>query len=73
MNVLIGYFRRVHHAAIDGEAARRLARAVRGMQGVDPGIRIGVMGYDLTSRMPRRMEDTLGELRAALGRRRRVA
>jgi len=71
---LARHFRREHQVVITERAARRLAETVRAMHGFDAGIMLGVTGSDLAALIPRRVDATLAELRAALkGRRFHVA
>lgn len=74
MEKLIAHFRRTYGVAITDRAARRLVETVRAMEGVDPQVRLGVTGSDAAALVPRRVDVTLAELRAALaGRRHGVA
>ncbi len=74
MERLINYFLRAHQMAIGERTAQRLAETVRNMKGIDPGLRMAVTGSDATALIPRRVDLTLEELRAALeGRRSHVA
>jgi hypothetical protein len=67
---LIAYFRKVHLTIISDKMAERLAHTVRNMTMVDAGIMLGVTGSDVSALAPRRVDVTLGELRAVLGGRR---
>jgi hypothetical protein len=67
---LIAYFRKVHLTIISDRMAERLAHTVRNMSQVDAGILLGVTGSDVSALAPRRVDVTLGELRAVLGGRR---
>jgi hypothetical protein len=67
---LIAYFRRVHLTIISEKMAERLAHTVRNMSQIDAGIMLGVTGSDVSALAPRRVDVTLGELRAVLGGRR---
>lgn len=67
---LIAYFRRVHLTIISDKMAERLAHTVRNMRQVDANILLGVTGSDVSALLPRRVDVTLGELRAVLGGRR---
>ena len=67
---LIAYFRRVHLTIISEKLAERLAQTVRNMTDVDAHIRLGVTGSDVSALLPRRVDVTLGELRAVLRGRR---
>ena len=73
MDRLIAFFRREHLTLISEKMARRLAETVRNMRQVDGGIRLGVTGSDVSALLPRRVDVTLGELRAVLAGRRYVA
>jgi hypothetical protein len=66
----IAYFRAAHDLAISAKAAHRLADTVRNMKFVDGGIRLGVTGADRASLVPRRVDVSLGALRAILAGRR---
>ncbi|HLY08029.1 MAG TPA: hypothetical protein VKW04_01870 [Planctomycetota bacterium] len=70
MGRLIAHFRKVHLTIISGKAAERLAQTVRNMRHVDGGIGLGVTGSDISALVPRHVDVTLRELRAALGGRR---
>jgi len=67
---LIAYFRKVHLTIISEKMAERLAHTVRNMTQVDAAIMLGVTGSDVSALLPRRVDVTLGELRAVLGGRR---
>jgi hypothetical protein len=67
---LIAYFRREHLTIISEKMAERLAHTVRNMSRIDAGILLGVTGSDVSALLPRRVDVTLGELRAVLGGRR---
>lgn len=67
---LIAYFRKVHLTIISEKLAERLAQTVRNMTDVDAHIRLGVTGSDVSALLPRRVDVTLGELRAVLRGRR---
>ena len=67
---LIAYFRKVHLTIISEKMAERLAHTVRNMSQIDAGIMLGVTGSDVSALAPRRVDVTLGELRAVLGGRR---
>jgi hypothetical protein len=67
---LITYFRKVHLTIISEKMAERLAHTVRNMTNIDAGIMLGVTGSDVSALAPRRVDVTLGELRAVLGGRR---
>ena len=67
---LITYFRKAHLTIISEKMAERLALTVRNMRQVDAGIMLGVTGSDVSALLPRRVDVTLGELRAVLGGRR---
>jgi len=67
---LIAYFRKVHLTIISEKMAERLAHTVRNMTQIDAGIMLGVTGSDVSALAPRRVDVTLGELRAVLGGRR---
>jgi len=67
---LIAYFRKVHLTIISDKMAERLAHTVRNMTKIDAGIMLGVTGSDVSALAPRRVDVTLGELRAVLGGRR---
>ena len=67
---LIAYFRKVHLTIISDKMAERLAHTVRNMSKIDAGIMLGVTGSDVSALAPRRVDVTLGELRAVLGGRR---
>jgi hypothetical protein len=67
---LISYFRRVHLTIISEKLAERLAQTVRNMTDVDAHIMLGVTGSDVSALLPRRVDVTLGELRAVLRGRR---
>ena len=67
---LISYFRRVHLTIISEKLADRLAQTVRNMTDVDAHIMLGVTGSDVSALLPRRVDVTLGELRAVLRGRR---
>ena len=67
---LITYFRKAHLTIISEKMAERLALTVRNMRQVDAGIMLGVTGSDGSALLPRRVDVTLGELRAVLGGRR---
>ena len=67
---LIAYFRRVHLTIISEKLAERLAHTVRNMRQVDEGLTLGVTGADVSALLPRRVDVTLGELRAVLRGRR---
>jgi actin-like ATPase involved in cell morphogenesis len=67
---LMSYFRKTHQVIISEKMAQRLAHTVRNMTQVDAGILLGVMGSDASALLPRRVDVSLGELRAALGGRR---
>ena len=67
---LIAYFRKVHLTIISDKMAERLAHTVRNMTQIDAGIMLGVTGSDVSALLPRRVDVTLGELRAVLGGRR---
>ena len=67
---LIAYFRKVHLTIISEKMAERLAHTVRNMSNIDAGIMLGVTGSDVSALAPRRVDVTLGELRAVLGGRR---
>ena len=67
---LIAYFRREHLTIISEKMAERLAHTVRNMGQVDAAILLGVTGSDVSALLPRRVDVTLGELRAVLGGRR---
>jgi hypothetical protein len=73
MERLLAHFRNQHQILIAERAAARLADTVRAMRNVDPGILLGVMGSDMDALVPRRIDVTLAELRAALEGRRSVA
>ncbi|HXG61866.1 MAG TPA: hypothetical protein VNO22_10855 [Planctomycetota bacterium] len=74
MEKLIAYFRRTYAVVITDRAARRLVETVHAMEAVDPQVRLGVTGSDAAALVPRRVDVTLAELRAALaGRRHGVA
>jgi hypothetical protein len=70
MDRLIAYFRHAHLTLISEKMAQRLALTVRNMRRVDAGISLGVTGSDVSALLPRRVDVTLGELRAVLGHRR---
>jgi hypothetical protein len=70
MDRLIAYFRKAHLTIISEKMAVRLAQTVRNMRRVDAGICLGVTGSDVSALLPRRVDVTLGELRAVLGHRR---
>ena len=63
---LMAYFRKVHLTIISEKMAERLAHTVRNMTQVDSGILLGVTGSDVSALLPRRVDVTLGELRAVL-------
>ena len=67
---LIAYFRKTHLTIISDKMAERLAHTVRNMTQIDAGIMLGVTGCDVSALLPRRVDVTLGELRAVLGGRR---
>ena len=67
---LMAYFRQVHLTIISEKMAERLAHTVRNMGLVDAAILLGVTGSDVSALLPRRVDVTLGELRAVLGGRR---
>jgi len=67
---LIAYFRKVHLTIISDKMAERLAHTVRNMNQIDAHIMLGVTGSDVSALAPRRVDVTLGELRAVLGGRR---
>jgi hypothetical protein len=67
---LIAYFRKVHLTIISEKMAERLAHTVRNMSNIDAGILLGVTGSDVSALAPRRVDVTLGELRAVLAGRR---
>ena len=67
---LIAYFRKVHLTIISDKMAERLAHTVRNMNKIDAGILLGVTGSDVSALAPRRVDVTLGQLRAVLGGRR---
>jgi hypothetical protein len=67
---LIAYFRRVHLTIVSEKLAERLAHTVRNMRDVDANIMLGVTGSDESALLPRRVDVTLGELRAVLRGRR---
>ena len=73
MGKLSAYFRRVHEIVISDKMAERLAHTVRNMSQVDSDIQLGVTGSDVSALLPRRVDVTLGELRAVLGGRRASA
>ena len=64
---LIAYFRREHLTIISDKMAERLAHTVRNMRQIDANILLGVTGSDISALLPRRVDVTLGELRAVLG------
>jgi actin-like ATPase involved in cell morphogenesis len=70
MERLINYFLRAHQMAIGERTAQRLSETIRNMRGVDPGIRLAVTGTDAAALIPRRVDLTLEDLRAALEGRR---
>ena len=70
MDRLISYFRKAHLTLLSAKTAERLAMTVRNMRRVDAGITFGVTGSDVSALLPRRVDVTLGELRAVLGHRR---
>jgi hypothetical protein len=70
---LIAYFRKAHLTIISEKMAGRLAHTVRNMSQIDAGIILGVTGSDVSALLPRRVDVTLGELRAVLGGRRASA
>ncbi len=63
---LMAYFRKAHLTIISEKMAERLAHTVRNMTQVDAGIMLGVTGSDVSALLPRRVDVTLGELRAVL-------
>jgi hypothetical protein len=63
---LMAYFRKAHLTIISEKMAFRLAHTVRNMSQVDAGIMLGVTGSDVSALLPRRVDVTLGELRAVL-------
>lgn len=67
---LMSYFRKTHQVIISEKLAERLAHTVRNMRQVDADILLGVTGSDVSALLPRRVDVSLGELRAALGGRR---
>jgi hypothetical protein len=67
---LMAYFRKAHLTVISEKMAERLAHTVRNMSQVDAGIILGVTGSDVSALLPRRVDVTLGELRAVLAGRR---
>lgn len=73
MERLVAHFRDRHQILIAERVAARLAETVRGLRNVDPGILLGVMGSDVDALIPRRIDVSLAELRAALEGRRSVA
>ncbi len=73
MRRLILHFRKAHDLEVGGRTAARMAEVVRAMACLEPWTRLGITGCDRSSRLPRRIDVTLAELRAVLGGRRRVA
>jgi len=67
---LMAYFRKAHLTVISEKMAERLAHTVRNMTQVDAAILLGVTGSDVSALLPRRVDVTLGELRAVLAGRR---
>ena len=63
---LMAYFRKAHLTIISEKMAERLAHTVRNMTQVDSDIMLGVTGSDVSALLPRRVDVTLGELRAVL-------
>lgn len=66
MGKLIRHFREAHQIAIGPKTAARLARAARGLRGVDARYVLAVTGCELWAMVPRRVDVTLRELRTAL-------
>jgi hypothetical protein len=73
MERLMKHFRCAHQMVISEKTARRLASTVRNMGNVGSFILFGVTGSDAAALLPRRVDASLGELRAALEGRRVVA
>lgn len=73
MEKLIRHFQHTYQLIVSDRTAGRLAETVGGMGHVDPGLVLGVMGSDEFTRLPRRIDVTVSELRAALKGRRHVA
>ena len=70
MDRLVSHFRKAHLTLLSAKTAERLAVIVKNMRRLDAGIVLGVTGFDVSALLPRRVDVTLGELRAVLSHRR---
>ncbi len=66
MERLRAHFLKAHQVVITDKAAARLAETVRAMKAVEPWMILSVTGSDAAALLPRRIDATLSELRAAL-------